>query len=196
MLTRFFLNDKKSFIGAWMFTDLDICNTLIKYFDESPDKHQGGFHKETGGYIDKSIKDSVDLNLPPTELLSQQYAAQLQQVTNEYIKVYDRANCTGSWCIEAMNIQKYDPGGAYFGWHTERVSIATPSVFRHLVFMTYLNDVTDEGETEFLYQEVKVKPKKGLTLIWPSDWTHTHRGIASTTQSKYIVTGWYGFYQK
>lgn len=179
-----------------MLDDLDICDKLILHFNESPDKSQGGFHKETGGYIDKSVKDSTDLSLLPTESLSHQYAAQLQQVTNEYIGVYDKANCTGSWCIEAIKIQKYEPGGAYFSWHTERTSIATPSVFRHLVFMTYLNDVIDAGETEFLYQEIKVIPKKGLTLIWPSDWTHTHRGIPSMTESKYIVTGWYGFYQK
>ena len=57
--------------------------------------------------------------------------------------------------------------------------------------MTYLNDVTDGGETEFMYQKLKIKPKKGLTLIWPADWTHTHRGIPSMTQVKYIATGWY-----
>ena len=59
--------------------------------------------------------------------------------------------------------------------------------------MFYLNDVEDEGETEFYYQKLKVKPKKGLTLIWPADWTHTHRGIPSKTQEKYIATGWYSF---
>ena len=37
---------------------------------------------------------------------------------------------------------------------------------------------------------IKLKPKKGLTVIWPAEWTHTHRGIASMTQDKYIVTGW------
>jgi hypothetical protein len=57
--------------------------------------------------------------------------------------------------------------------------------------MTFLNDMTDEGGTEFLYQDLKVEPKKGLTLIWPSYWTHTHRGVISKTQEKYIVTGWY-----
>jgi len=59
--------------------------------------------------------------------------------------------------------------------------------------MTYLNDISDEGETEFLYQKIKVKPEKGLTLIWPTDWTHTHRGIPSQTETKYIATGWYRF---
>ena len=64
---------------------------------------------------------------------------------------------------------------------------------RLLVFMTYLNDVEDGGETEFLYQNLKVKPEKGKTLIWPSEWTHTHRGLTSKSESKFIVTGWFEF---
>jgi hypothetical protein len=59
--------------------------------------------------------------------------------------------------------------------------------------MTYLNDINDGGETEFLYQNIKIKPKKGLTLIFPADWTFTHRGIASSTEEKFIVTGWYNY---
>jgi hypothetical protein len=56
--------------------------------------------------------------------------------------------------------------------------------------MTYLNDVTDGGETGFFYQDVKIKPQKGLTLIWPADWTFTHRGQISQTSEKMVVTGW------
>ena len=63
-----------------------------------------------------------------------------------------------------------------------------------MVFMTYLNDVTDGGETEFYHQQLKIKPKKGLTVIWPAGYTHVHRGITSNTETKYIATGWYGYY--
>ena len=67
--------------------------------------------------------------------------------------------------------------------------------FRHLVWMTYLNDVEEGGETEFYYQKLKVKPRKGLTLIWPVDWTHTHRGIVAPKEEKMILTGWFSFAQ-
>ena len=88
---------------------------------------------------------------------------------------------------EFIYIQKYPPGGGFKKWHFEEPG----HLKRCLVFMTFLNDMTDEGGTEFLYQDLKVEPKKGLTLIWPSYWTHTHRGVISKTQEKYIVTGWY-----
>ena len=59
--------------------------------------------------------------------------------------------------------------------------------------MTYLNDVEDGGETQWLYQGRQFKPKKGLTAIWPTDFTHTHRGVVSPTQRKTIATGWFSF---
>ena len=59
--------------------------------------------------------------------------------------------------------------------------------------MTYLNDVTDAGGTEFFHQDTTVTPRKGLTLIWPSDWTFTHRGVPSPTQEKIVTTGWFNY---
>jgi hypothetical protein len=63
---------------------------------------------------------------------------------------------------------------------------------RILVFMTYLNDVPDGG-TEFIYQNIISPAKKGLTLIWPAEFTHLHRGQISKTKEKYIVTGWFNY---
>ena len=62
--------------------------------------------------------------------------------------------------------------------------------------MTYLNDVTDGGETEFYFQKLKIKPVKGKMVLWPTDFTHLHRGITSPTQEKYIATGWYNFWSE
>jgi hypothetical protein len=59
--------------------------------------------------------------------------------------------------------------------------------------MIYLNDVTDGGGTEFYHQNLIFQPVKGKALIWPSDWTYTHRGIPSPTQDKYILTGWFEY---
>ena len=41
--------------------------------------------------------------------------------------------------------------------------------------MVYLNDVTEGGETEFLYQKCRFKPKK-MWIVWPAQFTHVHRG--------------------
>ena len=91
------------------------------------------------------------------------------------------------------NVQLYPPGGGYKTFHTERTGKGEPEGSRHLVFMTYLNDVADAGGTEFHHQDVIVQPRKGLTLIWPADWTFTHRGVPSPSQEKIITTGWFNF---
>ncbi len=90
-----------------------------------------------------------------------------------------------------FNFQKYPKGHAYNGWHCERGDHSTAK--RMLVWMIYLNNCKDGGETAFLYQKYRVKPEKGLLLFWPSDFTHTHRGLSSYKTEKMIMTGWYSY---
>jgi hypothetical protein len=113
---------------------------------------------------------------------------------NLYCEEYPEAASNGAFGFqESFNIQHYRPGEGFFKWHTERAQHNPKTVRRHLVYMTYLNTVNDEGYTEFKFQNIKIQPQKGLTLIWPADWTWTHRGITSATEDKYIATGWLGF---
>jgi hypothetical protein len=188
------LGGEKSFIGAWYLPDVQVCDELIRFFKQSDKQHPGIIGE---GIVDKNTKDSIDVIVPFAEFerpVMRRYLNMLMVVVRAYVNKYERAGETGNWYItEAINIQYYQPGGGYPAWHTERTSNRIPFVNRHLVFMTYLNDVYDQGGTEFLYQKLTVRPKKGLSLIWPTDWTHTHRGIISPTEEKYIITGWFDF---
>tara|TARA_R100000365_G_C2701150_1_gene39616 strand:- start:24 stop:203 length:180 start_codon:yes stop_codon:yes gene_type:complete len=58
--------------------------------------------------------------------------------------------------------------------------------------MTYLNNVP-AGGTHFKYQDVTTPAERGLTLMWPPDFTHTHKGQINSTREKYIITGWLGY---
>ena len=95
-----------------------------------------------------------------------------------------------------QNIQKYDKGvGGYPHWHSEiypQDQFCEP-LHRLLFYIYYLNDVEDGGETEFLLQETKVKPKKGRMIISPAGFTHTHRGNPPMSNDKYIVASWIMF---
>jgi hypothetical protein len=88
-----------------------------------------------------------------------------------------------------FNMQKYEPNEGFFGWHCERAGIKHSD--RLLVWMVYLNTLTDRGETEFFYQQHFERPERGKLVIWPSDWSHLHRGVPSPTETKYILTGWF-----
>jgi len=185
---------KYTLMGGW-YIEEEICDDIIKSFIDNRSRAVEGqsFNGDRYNKItDKKIKDSLDLCFDSKSLISPfaDYLEELTKVLNLYLKKYPEADKVIKFgIVENVNIQKYPIGGGYKQWHFEEIGDQN----RCLVFMTYLNDVTDEGETEFLYQELKIKPKKGLTLIWPSYWTHTHRGIPSATQEKYITTGWFSY---
>ena len=170
-----------------------VCDDLVNFFKNSPNKNPGLVYKEGKHYVNKKCKNSIDLSFYPEksrELEFVNYWKELSFCIKKYLKKWKEANEVDTFSIiEPVNIQYYPPGGGYPVYHFERGNVNT--IRRHLVFMTYLNNVDDGGETEWKYQKLKIKPKKGLTVIWPVDWTFTHRGIISKTQDKYIITGWY-----
>ena len=92
-----------------------------------------------------------------------------------------------------INLQWYraDEGG-YPYWHCELYprDPGAETLHRHLLWTIYLNEAFAEGETEFLFQQRKVKPAVGDLLIAPTAFTHTHRGNRPKGGDKFIATSW------
>lgn len=93
--------------------------------------------------------------------------------------------------IFSFKLQKTVPGSGYHIWHSECCN--RESSVRVGVYVLYLNDVHEGGETEFLYQKTRVSAKAGRLVIFPSAWTHLHRGNPPISNTKYIMTGWLEF---
>lgn len=184
---------ENQFILQQYLEDLTICDDLIEYFNNSTDKRKGICGQKGSLVVDENIKNSTDVLLGDG-VIADKYFTALSKVIELYKEKYKFCDEYAPWGVVQMpNIQHYDKGGAFKAWHTERTRGNGIDSSRHLVFMTYLNDIDDAGETEFFYQNIKIKPRKGLTVIWGADWTFTHRGIPSPTQEKYIITGWLNF---
>lgn len=90
--------------------------------------------------------------------------------------------------IYIWNIQRTVKGEGYHEWHCEQGSRDVSN--RILVFQIYLNDVIEGGETEFLYQHKRIKPEVGKVIVYPANFTHTHRGNPPLSNTKYMITGW------
>ena len=89
--------------------------------------------------------------------------------------------------IPHMQIQRYVGNQGYYTWHHENSGGDTSK--RELAFIYYLNDV-DGGETEMLYNPMKISPETGKLAMFPAYWTHKHRGNPPLEgQTKYILTG-------
>ena len=182
-----------SFIGAWKIDDDELFKSIIDFFEANPDLQLEG---ESYMGMNKEFKDSVDIPIQPIRLkekkyeIFNKYMSYLNECYWNYLKDFKIEEHFKDLHIGAFNLQKYNQGGHFKSWHSERMNIISSQ--RVFAWMTYLNDVQEEGETEFHYFDIKIKPIKGLTLIWPSEWTHLHKG-SITNEIKYILTGWLHF---
>jgi len=177
----------ETFIKEFNFSeeDMHLCDDLIEYHKNNME------YKNLGKSIGANeMKKSTDVTVFPAS--QNPFILMYRKLLFGYIKEYNAAydNPLAEMTIaDGFNIQHYKPGEGYLNWHSERSIHLTHQ--RALTFMTYLNDVSDGGGTEFKYQKLRHNAKRGKTLIWPSDFTHTHRGQKSETEEKYITTGWF-----
>ena len=185
-----------------------------KEYPFSKARGQTGIGTKGESSVRPDVKDSVDVHVTPQVIyniktVDVKYSELVKIINNYYLELskafniyamelglHDKSIKNIMQCTmplaninEGFNIQHYEPGEGYHGWHTER---SAGRQNREYVFMTYLNDVPDGG-TEFYYQELITEAKKGKTLIWPAHYTHIHRGQISKTAEKYIATGWLSY---
>ena len=93
-----------------------------------------------------------------------------------------------NWMSAATCLQRTQKYEGYHRFHCENDGYHHNG--RQLAWMVYLNDVDEGGETEFLFQGLKIKPERNKGVIWPGGFTHTHRGNPPISNTKYILTGW------
>ena len=102
-----------------------------------------------------------------------------------------------AYLIDNINLQKYNKTEGHYDYYHSEVYPPTISagnaLARVLVFLWYLNDVEEGGETEFYHQKLKVKPKTGTLALFPPSYTHAHKGNIPVSNDKYILTSWICF---
>jgi len=183
---------KESFIAGFYISN-QLCDDMISFFKSQKNYQAQG---EIGvNQVDKKVKDSIDLSCDPSNpnYPISEYYSNINKYMLKYQDMYPELKKHYSFNLcKPFNIQYYKKEGGFKIWHSERMSPLVTN--RILVFMTYLNNVPDGG-TEFKYQKIKVKAEKGLTLFWPTDFTHTHKGQISKKYEKYIATGWIDYYE-
>ena len=164
---------------------VSLCKSLIEDFN-----YRKGIQREAALSRGYSYVHSVDMN----SALINIYEEEIYNIVYKYVHKFNFAKETlyNFQLSTPYNVQLYAPGNYYSVWHCE--NNGNPQYRnRHLAFMTYLNTVTNGGGTEFVYQKREIQARQGLTLVWPAHFTHTHRGIPSMTEDKYIITGWLEF---
>ena len=90
--------------------------------------------------------------------------------------------------IENIRIKKYVANDKdVFKDHVDVIRSTGPSSKRFLVFILYLSDVEEGGETGIPRYNIKCKPKAGRLLMFPPFWTHPHQGEKVIKGTKYQI---------
>lgn len=184
-----------NFIGSWVIEPFSLCDDLITYFESNVAAQKAGV---TGLGRDLSAKDRIDISIAPNQLelpgneVLKTYVNSLFACYKDYLAQWPFLEQIGQNLeMGKFNLGRYQRGQHFQKMHAERSGLG--SLHRVLAWMTYLNDVDEGGETYFDHYDLTIKPRKGVTLIWPAEWTHAHKGNVLLGESKYMITGWLTF---
>jgi hypothetical protein len=167
------------------------CDAVIERFEAQPEYQYAGrvgqLRTEDPGV--KRTTDLVVSNKPDWKDVDRMFFGSLAAAIKEFRETYPYFK--GPFKDEGYQVQRYRPG-EYYHWHVDGGSHELSQ--RQLVVLWYLNDVPGPGgETEFLYQDVAVRPERGKLVLFPPFWTHEHRAAVLQTGVKYIATTWVVF---
>lgn len=186
-----------NFVGVFKnaFTK-SFCEQIIKQYEDMVISGHGKTRFVSENAF-KTVKDDTqifadDIDYIPLRECTKEFN---ELFWNTFYQIYEQEYSvlknSGRHANYSFKIQKTKIGGGYHVWHYESGDREISN--RVLTWILYLNDVHEGGETEFLYQHMRVKPEQGTLVIWPAAFTHTHRGNPPISNEKYIVTGWTEF---
>lgn len=168
-----------------------LCDNMVERFEQNTQDHYAGRIGQTFEQH-QDIKKTTDMVVSGKEHLKDidnNLFRSLGMALKEFREKFHYFK--GPFKDNGYAIQRYLEG-EYYHWHIDGGSHDFSQ--RQLVALWYLNDVPGPGgETEFLYQDIKVTPRKGKLVLFPPFWTHEHRACTVESGVKYIATTWVVF---
>lgn len=148
------------------------------------------FQRANGRGIRPGLEHSgwTELNLTP--LSDAGFRGFIQMSMQRYLQRYNERlrlsiPVPGSEQISELVIKRYTPEDAGFQPHFDALG---PKANRYLVFLWYLNDVAEGGETTFVDLGIDVAPRAGRLLMFPPAWMFQHEGRRPRSGDKYILS--------
>ncbi len=171
--------------------DPEFCAALIERFEAHPEQQYLG---RIGQNVqaDVAIKRSTDLVLSGKPEWADADRFLFRSLGRALLELRERVTFfKGPFKDMGYALQRTQ-AGEFYHWHIDGGSHEFSA--RQLVAVWYLNDVPGPGgTTDFLYQQVQIRPEAGKLLLFPPFLTHEHRGATLQTGVKYIATTWVVF---
>lgn len=156
------------------------CDEMINFFSEVPQ-----IFSDVGKYHCVPLQyDSPYLNDERLSFLKGRF----QEALNSYVKDYPELNYIGPFSLTELRFKHWKKNNFYDYWHSEH---SDTTCRRVLNFMIYLS--TQDCGTQFFDKGV-IKSQKGRLTIFPSYFTHTHRGMPCPEgKDRYMFGGYFNF---
>lgn len=181
----------------------EYCQHCIEYFDRMEQLGFGRSRQLVEG-VPAHLKDTImynttrsvshgvnDLGIVGVPAVQDHFLDVVWSCYRIYQERYSALQTQAPQGIYEMKIQKTNIGGGFHAWHWEQEGRANCS--RLMNVQLFLNDVTEGGETEFLYLNKIERSEVGKLLIYPGNYTHTHRGNPPRSNTKYLINAWIEF---
>jgi prolyl 4-hydroxylase len=168
--------------------DLDaaLCAQLIASFDGL-----ARFQRGNGRGMRAGLEDSAWTELDISPLSDEAFRGFLMSRIDANLERYNREvglriAVPPARRISELVIKRYRPGGEErFQLHFDSIDAVAN---RYLVFLWYLNDVADGGETRFPDLGISVQPRAGRLLMFPPYWMYQHEAPPPRSGEKYILS--------
>lgn len=172
---------------------IEIYNNIIDYSDEiiavaeqmNRWRDATVFSSNNNTEVNIDIRSNKILDVNYDEQTSHPIFDEMNNIVRDYLLEYAENYKVGFKKIEPTQILKYSMGEEYQSHYD-----TGPTYPRVISALLYLNDVNYGGETEFTYFNLKVIPRAGRLVIFPSNYAYTHMAHPPTFGHKYVAVFW------
>lgn len=162
------------------------CNNMIASFRQAT-AHQVKRERGWRAGLDASAWTELDITPLADPALKGFFSSKISEYLARYnADVRLAIPVPGSTLLAPLRIKCYGPSaGEEFQLHFDSIGEVAN---RYLVFLWYLNNVDEGGETEFSGLGIKVRPRAGRLLMFPPYWMFQHAGRQPVSSEKYILS--------
>lgn len=166
--------------------DSDFCQRMIEAFHRLV-----RFHARNSRGAMTQLGESAWTELNVTKVADASFEQYFHEQVIRYLALYnERVALTlpipPRTRMENLRIKRYSvDAGDMFQPHFDALDYCAN---RYMVFLWYLNDVLEGGETEFCDLGLRIQAKQGRLLMFPPYWMFQHAGLPPRSNDKYMIS--------
>lgn len=164
----------------------ELCGRMMDSFNRL-----SRFHARSGRGVMPQLEESGWTELNVTKVADASFEAFFHEQAMHYLAVYNaRVALTLQIPVrnrlENLRIKRYSvTAGDCFQPHFDALDYCSN---RYMVFLWYLNDVDEGGETEFCDLGLRIEARQGRLLMFPPYWMFQHAGLPPRSNDKYMIS--------